>query len=148
MKLRAVYYKSKKFIETNFIEIVFPHFVFSLNTMRAIRAVNIKLAGRNGPTYIRDADGASGVATTSSMATSSSVATSHRTALTAIVWNWNKFWSSPQLSCNNKMECLIAEVQKRSILWNKKHPRFTDRIVADKEWDRVAQNTEFTSMYT
>ncbi|KAK4887293.1 hypothetical protein RN001_003564 [Aquatica leii] len=43
------------------------------------------------------------------------------------------------------MERLICEVQERNILWNKKNPRYKDRLSVDKEWDAVAHSTGFSS---
>jgi hypothetical protein len=43
------------------------------------------------------------------------------------------------------MELLISEVQKRSVLWNKWHKKYRDRIVSDKEWNAVAEKTKMDS---
>nr|CAI5856881.1 unnamed protein product [Callosobruchus analis] len=42
------------------------------------------------------------------------------------------------------MEALISEAQRRNILWNKKNPRYKDRLFVDKEWNAVAHSTGFS----
>ncbi|KAL1493833.1 hypothetical protein ABEB36_009519 [Hypothenemus hampei] len=44
------------------------------------------------------------------------------------------------------MEILISEVQTRNLLWNKRNPRYKDRLTVDKEWDNVSERTGMTSI--
>lgn len=52
------------------------------------------------------------------------------------------FYSALQ---NMEMDKLISEVKRRSVLWNRAHSRHGDKVVLDKEWNEVAENTGFTS---
>lgn len=50
---------------------------------------------------------------------------------------------------SKKMDQLISEVQKRTVLWNKWDPKFKDRAVVDKEWDCVSKELGISSkLYT
>lgn len=40
------------------------------------------------------------------------------------------------------MEVLIAEIQKRNVLWNKRNSRYKDRLVVDKEYLLATVDTD------
>jgi len=43
------------------------------------------------------------------------------------------------------MELLISEVQKRPELWDKRKPKYKDRVVTNRQWDSVAKELEISS---
>jgi hypothetical protein len=45
------------------------------------------------------------------------------------------------------MELLIAEVQTRKVLWNKRDKKYKDRVISDKEWDEVVKITKMKSTF-
>lgn len=51
------------------------------------------------------------------------------------------FYSAFTMEMNN----LIYEIKNREVLWNTSHPQHEDKVRLDKEWNKVAKNTGFTS---
>jgi len=46
-----------------------------------------------------------------------------------------------------KTEMLISEIQKHTVLWNKKNKKYRDRLITGKAWTEVSKVTGITGKY-